>query len=208
MIRKVRFLVLFLILHSFCVNGQNTDSKRFKRRYALSSNFGIAIPTSNFDNKNNLGTNLGVVLEADLKAHLFTRFSWDVTQFNYLVQNEIGGKLVDIKAKNNGNAFYFSLGYYKNIANWRFYSFAGIGFATLSDPKLTTLLIGNANYAYLSNQNSSSLTANYGIGAGYRLSPNERIMIESSFMQMPDIVDNATYFSINLVYRVFFTEPK
>jgi hypothetical protein len=207
MFEKYILLLLFLGIKILDLKAQTDEKIRFKPRYSQTTNAGAVIPISNLAETNNTGFNFGTVIEGDLSPHFFTRFTWDNFQFSYAQKAKIGNQLMDINGSNNGNAFYLSGGYYTDINKWKYYSFVGAGYVILNNPKIKTDLIDNANYTYLSNQNSSSLCLNWGVGVGYKMSSNEKLILEGNFINMPHI-SSSSFLTLQIGYRIFFTTSK
>jgi hypothetical protein len=205
MSKNKSFFILFLSLKLLNLQGQTREKMHFKPRFAQITNLGAAIPLGILTEKNKFGFNSGTALEADVSPHYFVRFTWDYFQFRYVQKATIGSQIIDVSNANNGNAFYFSGGYYTEVKKLKYYTFVGVGYTMLNDPELKTELIDNVNYTYLSNQNSSGLNLNWGIGVGYKLSSKEQIKIETNFYHLP-FLNNMSYMSMQLGYHVYLSK--
>lgn len=202
---KKQFLLLFFLgVKIYSIQGQTTEKLPFKRKYGMSSNFGIMLPLGRFSEKNTSGGNLGLVIESDITPSVFVRLTWDNFNFSFAQQTKIGSQNIDINGSNDGDAVYLSSGYYKNVGKWRCYTFTGLGFTTLDDPKIENQKIDGVNYTYLSNQNANSLMFNLGLGTGFKISSNERINLEINSFYLANIGKNTFFLSAQLGYKMFF----
>jgi hypothetical protein len=205
MSKNKSFFILFLSLKLLNLQAQTIEKIRFKPRFAQITNLGTAIPLGILTEKNKFGFNSGTVLEAEVSLHYLVRFTWDYFQFRYAQKATIGSQIIDVSNANNGNAFYFSGGYYTEVKKLKYYTFVGVGYTLLNDPKLKTELIDNVSYTYLSNQNSSGLSLNWGIGVGYKMSLKDQIKIEANSYHLP-FVNSMSYMSIQLGYHIYLSQ--
>ncbi len=167
----------------------------------------MAIPIGNLAAKNKFGFHSATVVEADVSPQFFMRLTWDFFQLRYTEKVAIGNQFMDVGSNNNGNAFYLSVGYQKAIKQWKYYGFAGSGLTLLNDPKLETVLLDNARFTYLNNQNAQGFSVNLGIGVAYILSNKEQFKIETNFFNLPNL-ENSTYLSLQLGYHLYLNNPK
>jgi hypothetical protein len=205
MSKNKSFFILFLSLKLLNLQAQTREKMPFKPRFAQITNLGTVIPLGFLTEKNKFGFNSGTVLEANVSPHYFARFTWDYFQFRYAQIATIGSQIIDVNNANNGNAFYFSGGYYTEVKKLKYYTFVGAGYTILNDPKLKTELIDNVSYTYLSNQNSSGLSLNWGFGVGYKMSLKGQIKIEANFYHLP-FLNNMSYMSIQFGYHVHLSQ--
>jgi hypothetical protein len=208
MTKKYIQLLLLFSVKVLIMKAQTIENKDFKPRFALSTNVGLVIPLGRFSDKNSIGNSFSTVLDYDFLRHAFVRFTWDSFQFEYSKKEKIGNRIVDVNGANNGNAYYLSSGYYTDINKWKLYSFVGMGYITINDPKLNVEAIDNTSYAYLTNQNSASLSLNFGLGVGFKISSNEKMTLEANVLHLPNIADKITYATTQIGYRLFFTQSK